>query len=68
MTLMRLTEETYKQAKELLHECFDPPSNREVYKAELQCHTKRSNESWGDFGDKPLKLANQAYPEFQDAT
>ena len=66
VALTRINQETYEGAKKVLRECFDPPSKRELYKAELQCCVKWETESWSDFGDGLRILADKAYPELQD--
>ena len=66
MTLTRLEEGSYESAKKGLCNRFDPPGRRDIYRAELQCRTKREDESWGDFDDELCKLADRAYPEFQE--
>ena len=66
MALMQVNHKTCQQAKEALCECFDPPSKREPYKAQLQCRIKQDTENWIDFGEELRVLVDRAYPNLQD--
>ena len=68
MALTRLpnqTTQTYEAIKAALRERFEPPSKREVYKAEFKNRRKRKTESWGDYGDELLRLVDKAFPNLQ---
>ena len=63
IALPRVNHETYQWAKEALCECFDPPSKRELYKAQLGA---QDTENLGDFGDELWVLVDRAYLDLQD--
>ena len=44
-----------------LREQFEPEINKELYRAELQTHTKKRNEDWAVSGDDLELLADRAY-------
>ena len=48
-----------------MRERFEPSSKQEVYKVEFENRRKRKTESWGDFGDKLLRLVDKAFPNLQ---
>ena len=60
------TQQHYTTIKEALHERFEPPSKRHLYKVEFESRKKRDKESWADFGDELLLLASKAFPSLQD--
>ena len=65
----RLAHETqgdYSLTKVALHERFEPPSKRPLYKVEFESRRKQSKESWADFGDELLVFASKAFPLLQD--
>jgi len=67
MTYQRFSHEireSYAMSKDALQKRFEPAAKVESYKAELQMRTKKESESWADFGDELLLLAEQAFPEF----
>ena len=56
----------YKKAMEALLERFEPASKRELYVAEFQVRRKKKNESWADFADDLMSLADKAYADLQE--
>ena len=70
MTLMRLQQKpekpSYKQAINKLQMRFEPPAKRELYKAMLTSRVKQDEESWGDYGDELVLLADKTYPDLQE--
>ena len=53
-------------SKAVLHECFEPKSNRESYKVEFKNQERQSTESWADFGDTLLSLMDRAFLDLPD--
>ena len=52
----------YKKAMKALLERFEPASKRELYVAEFQVRRKKKTESWADFADDLMSLADKATP------
>ena len=55
----------YKKAMEALLERFEPASKRQLYVAEFQVWRKKKNQSWADFADDLMSLADRAYADLQ---
>ena len=62
--LSHKTQQHYITTKEALHEHFEPPSKRHLYKVEFESRKKQG--ILGDFGDELLLLASKAFPSLQD--
>lgn len=56
----------YKKAMKALLERFEPASKRELYVAEFQVRRKKKTESWADFADDLMSLADKAYADLQE--
>ena len=59
------TRESYKASISALRNRFEPFSKRELYKINFERRTKHGEESWADFGDDLVVLADRAYPDWQ---
>ena len=70
MILMKLQQKpekpSYEQAIDKLKMRFEPPAKRELYKAMLMSRVKHDKESWGDYRDEFVLLADKAYPDLQE--
>jgi len=68
MTLTRLQQKperpSYQQAVTKLRMRFDPPAKRELFKAMLASREKLDSESWGDYGEELVVLAD--YPDLEE--
>jgi len=64
--LAHVVQQSYSSAKITLYDCFEPNTKRELYKVELNNRIKSDRESWADYGDSLLQLANKAYPDLQN--
>ena len=51
-----------------LQEWFEPPFKKHRSEAELQTHPKVKGETWVDFTDDLISLADKAYPELEEAS
>ena len=58
--------ESYKASIFALRNHFEPCSKRELYN--LERREKHDEESWADFGDDLVVLADQVYPDWQPET
>ena len=52
------TRESYKASVSALRNRFEPCSKRELYKINFERRTKHGEESWADFGDDLVVLAD----------
>ena len=64
--LAHVVRQSYSSAKVALYNRFEPNTKRELYKVELNNRIKSDKESWADYGDSLLQLANKAYPDLQN--
>ena len=60
--------ESYKRAKEVLQESFEPSTKKELYKTRIQNRIKKPTESWCDFADELCVLTDRAYPKLQETS
>ncbi len=70
MAFQHLSDDTrasYGQAKEALKARFEPPSRKDLYKAEFQSRRKKRAESWADFAEDLKILIDKAYPHLEAA-
>ena len=56
------TQQFYAIIKEALSQRFKPLSKPQLYKVKLESRQKQEKESWADFGNDLLLLANKAFP------
>ena len=56
---------SYAECKKALRERFEPASEKELYLAEFQTRSKRTDEGWAAFAEDLKVLADKAFPQVQ---
>ena len=64
--LPHVTQQTYATVKSALHEYFEPDRKQELCKVQFESRRKKSEESWADFNEDLMVLANKAFPNLQE--